>query len=125
MLITVPGKYLGTNGTGPCIGGPSSEASVWKDSLMDAESLCDSLYARSRRLARRRRRQIENARARARSERRPTEPPTAPANVATLFDFECEDVVGVDLGRTTGAYMKEVEDEGRVVDGRRVECEAV
>jgi len=27
--MTVPGKYLGTKGTGPCMGGPSSEASVW------------------------------------------------------------------------------------------------
>ena len=29
---TVPGKYRGTNGAGPCMGGLSSEASVWKDS---------------------------------------------------------------------------------------------
>lgn len=29
VLMTVPGKYLGTKGTGPCMGGPSSEASVW------------------------------------------------------------------------------------------------
>lgn len=27
--MTVPGKYLGTKGAGPCIGGPSSDASVW------------------------------------------------------------------------------------------------
>ena len=31
MFIMVPGKYRGTNGAGPCIGGPSSDASVWKE----------------------------------------------------------------------------------------------
>lgn len=33
---TVPGKYLGTNGSGPCIGGPSSDPFVWKESERDA-----------------------------------------------------------------------------------------
>lgn len=33
---TVPGKYLGTKGAGPCMGGPSSDASVWNESAMDA-----------------------------------------------------------------------------------------
>ena len=30
VLMTVPGKYLGTKGRGPCIGGLSSVSSVWK-----------------------------------------------------------------------------------------------
>ena len=48
---------------------------------------------------------MEKASESARNERRPTEPPTAPANVATLCDFElCVDVVGVDLGTRT-VYM--------------------
>ena len=55
VLITVPGKYRGTKGAGPCIGGPSSEASVWNDSVIDAVSLV-SRYVRSRRLASIRRR---------------------------------------------------------------------
>lgn len=37
VLMTVPGKYRGTNGAGPCIGGPSSDASVWKE-LTDGAS---------------------------------------------------------------------------------------
>ena len=43
VLMTVPGKYLGTNGVGPCIGGLSSDASVWKESLMEAASRCASV----------------------------------------------------------------------------------
>lgn len=33
----VPGKNLGTNGAGPCIGGPSSDAYVWKDSASECK----------------------------------------------------------------------------------------
>lgn len=54
-VITVPGKYLGTNGAGPCMGGPSSDPSVWNE-LTEFVSRRDSRYARSRRAESRRRR---------------------------------------------------------------------
>ena len=104
VLMTVPGKYLGTKGAGPCIGGPSSDASVWNDSLREAVSLCDSRYARSRRLASVLRRYRESASDNARNPKSPTDPPTAPANVATLCELEPDDEVDEDLswrGTTT------------------------
>lgn len=89
--IIVPGKYLGTKGTGPCIGGPSSEASVWNVPIDDVSRRA-SRYARSRRRARNRLRYSESASESARTARSPTDPPTAPANVTALCVLFAEEV---------------------------------
>jgi len=78
--MTVPGKYLGTNGVGPDILGESSDPLVW--------TLCkDSRSSKSLRADWRLRRRMFSARPRAKSPRTPTLPPTAPANVAILCFF--------------------------------------
>lgn len=78
---TVPGKYLGTNGAGPCMGGGRSWGASVDRGAPELSAAKGSIRRRVRRLLR----IILVARHAETIAKTPTLPPIAPANVATFF----------------------------------------